>query len=197
MTNFARDTSSKTFTISGTIAVAGKLLPITGSGALSSVIAAGTFEGMAAQVKTITTTGTLVAQDTSAPVADTAVSFYDSNFNTLGSSSANSYCVGVSPAVFPASVKVGDAGDWYTANCYTDSTKSVKTASAVISYTIEPLTDTTAILKLSQKSTPLNGSATVRELTYTLSNGGVVTPRETPFVGTVSGVSVNMTFKFF
>ena len=147
MASFARDTRATPFTVSGTGTSAGQTIAFTGSGGISSTLAAGTFEGVAAQVKTLTTNATLTAQGQSSSIGDTSVAFYDANFQTLGTSTASSYCVSTPSVGFPASAKAGDAGTWYSATCYTNSTKSVKTATRALSFVIEPLTGTSAVLK--------------------------------------------------
>jgi hypothetical protein len=196
MANFERDTSSKLFTITGTGASGGQTVAFSGNGSISSSLAAGTFEGVAAQVKTLTTNATLTAQGKSVPLFDTTVAFYDANYQVLGSSTATSYCVRAGSASFPSSAKVGDTGTWYSATCYTNSTKAVRTSTGSLTFAIEPLTAASAILRISQKSTPLTGAASTQDLTYTITTAGAVTPRETPAAITSGGVTVSLTFKF-
>lgn len=196
MASFARDTRATTFTLSGTGTSAGQTFALTGSGGISSTFVAGTFEGVAAQVKTLTTNITLTAQGQSSSLGDTSVGFYDANFQTLGSSAASSYCVSTPSGGFPASAKVGDAGTWYAATCYTNSTKSVKTGAQAVTFVIEPLAGTSAVLRVTQKFVPLTGAASSQDLTYTITTAGTVTPREKPFVITSAGVTVSMVFKF-
>jgi hypothetical protein len=196
MASFARDTSPKPFTIIGTGASGGQTVAFSGNGSISSSLAAGTFEGVAAQVKTLATNATLTAQGTSVPLVDTSLAFYDATYQVLGSSSATSYCVRSGTAGLPASAKVGDTGTWYAATCYTNSSKAVQTSAGALTFAIEPLTDTSAILRISQKSTPLTGTASSQDLTYTITTAGSVTPRETPVAITSGGVTVNLTFKF-
>ena len=196
MASYARDTRTVPFTLTGTGTSGGQTIAFTGSGSVASSIAAGTFEGVAAQVKTVMTNGTVTAQGTSSAVADTAVAFYDANYQTLGTSTASSYCVSSGSASFPASAKVGDTGTWYTATCYTNSTKSVRISTNTLSYVIEPLTATSVILRVTLKSTPQTGVASTQDLTYTITTAGAVSPRETPFVITSGGFTFSLVFKF-
>lgn len=196
MASFARDTRTTPFTVAGTGSSGGQTVAFGGSGSISSTIAAGTFEGVAAQVKTLTTNATLTAQGASSPISDTSVAYYDANYQTLGTSAATSYCVSSPSGGFPASAKVGDTGTWYSATCYTNSTKSVKTFTRTLTFSIEPLTDTSALLRITQKATPTTGAASSQDLTYTITTAGAVSPRETPFAITSSGVTVSLTFKF-
>lgn len=196
MASFARDTNLKTYTVTGTATSNGQTIAFGGNGSISSSFAAGTFEGLAAQVKTLKTNATVTAQGTSAPIVDTSVVFYDSNYQVVGTSTASSYCVSSGSAGFPTGAKVGDVGTWYSATCYTNSAKSVKTSTRALSFVIEPLTDTSAVLRVTQKSTPLTGTASSQDLTYTITTAGAVSPRETPFVITTAGVTVSLVFKF-
>lgn len=196
MASFASDASLKTFTVTGTGTSNGQTIAFTGNGNVSATFGTGTFEGAAAQVKILKTTATLTAQGTSVPVVDAAVAFYDSNFQVLGTSTASSYCVSSGSAGFPATAKVGDAGAWYSATCYTNSTKSVRTSTSTLSFVVEPLTATSAILRVTQKSAPLTGAAFTQDLTYTITTAGTITARETPFSITSGGVTVSLVFKF-
>lgn len=196
MASFARDTKPAPFTLSGTGTSGGQTIAFSGNGNISSTVAAGTFEGATAQVKTLTTNITLTAQGQSSSLGDTSVGFYDANFQTLGSSAASSYCVSTLSGGFPASVKVGDAGTWYSATCYTNSIKSVKTGNQALAFVIEPLTGTSAVLRVTQKFTPLTGPASSQDLTYTITTAGTVIPREKPFVITSAGVTISLVFKF-
>ena len=198
MASFARDTRTVPFTVSGTGTSSTQTISFTGSGNLTSSIVAGTFEGVPAQVKTQTTTGTVMAQGTSSALVDTSVAFYDSSYRPLGSSSGSNYCVNSGTAAFPVTVKVGDTGIWHSATCYTSRTKSVRLSTATLSYAIDPLTATSVILRITQKATPLIGTVSVPELTtfYTITTDGAATARETPLTDTRDGVTINLVFKF-
>lgn len=196
LASYAKDTRTAPFTVSGTGAASGPAVAISGGGNISSSISAGTFEGVAAQVKTLTTTATLTAQGTSTPIATTSVVFYDANYLALGTSSASSYCVSSGSGGLPTSAKIGDTGVWYSSTCYSNSSKSVRTLTATSSYSIEPLTATTALLRVTQKSTPLTGVASSLDLTYTISTAGALSPRETPFTIAFAGITFSLVFKF-
>jgi hypothetical protein len=196
LVNSGKDTRTVPFTLSGTGTSGGQTIAFAGSGSISATIAPGTFEGAAAQVKTLTTTATVTAQGSSSPLVDTNVAFYDSNFQVLGASAASGYCVYSGAASVPASAKIGDTGALYLATCYTNSAKSVRTGTVAISFAVEPLTDTSAILRITQKATPVTGAASAQDFTYTITTAGVIGPRETPYVRTSGGVTVNFVFKF-
>ena len=197
MASYARDTRTVPFTLTGTGTLDGQTIAFTGSGNIASLIVAGTFEAMPAQVKTLTTTGTFGAQGVSVPLTDTSVVFYDSNFKPVGSLSEGGYCVTSGTAALPASVKVGDTGAWYAATCYTSRTKSVRVGITTLSYAIESSTATSAVLRITTKVTPQTGAVITQDLTYTITTAGTVGARETPFVGTSPmGIAVNLVFKY-
>ena len=196
MASYARDTRTVPFTLTGTGTSGGQTIAVTGSGNIAATIIAGTFEGAPAQVRTLTTTGTLTAQGTSSTVSDRTVAFYDANYQALGSSTASSYCVHSGITGLPASAKVGDTGTWYSATCYTNSTKSVRTGAVAVSYAIESLTATSVILKVTLKFTPQIGTVTTQEIPYTITAAGAVSARETAVTLTVNGVAVSVIFKF-
>ena len=196
MASYARDTRTVPFTLTGTGTSGGQTIAVTGSGNIAATIIAGTFEGAPAQVRTLTTTGTVTAQGTSSTVSDRTVAFYDANYQALGSSTASGYCVHSGITGLPASAKVGDTGTWYSATCYTNSTKSVRTGAVAVSYAIESLTATSVILKVTLKFTPQIGTVTTQEIPYTITAAGAVSARETAVTLTVNGVAVSVIFKF-
>ena len=196
MASYARDTRTVPFTLTGTGTSGGQTIAVTGSGNIAATIIAGTFEGAPAQVRTLTTTGTVTAQGTSSTVSDRTVAFYDANYQALGSSTASGYCVHSGITGLPASAKVGDTGTWYSATCYTNSTKSVRTGAVAVSYAIESLTATSVILKVTFKVTPQIGTVTTQEIPYTITAAGAVSARETAVTLTVNGVAVSVIFKF-
>ncbi len=196
MASYASDTKPVQFTVTGTATLNNQALPVTGSGSVSVALAAGTFEGATAQVKTLTTTGTVAVQSTTAPVVSTTVTFYDSSYRTLGGSSASAYCVNSAPGNFPASAMVGDSGTWYSGTCYTNSSKTVKAATGTASYSLEPSTDSSAVLRITLKETASTGAVTTQEFTYSLTTAGVISPRETPYLFTISDIAFNLIYKF-
>lgn len=196
MASYARDTRTVPFTLTGTGMSNGQTIAFTGSGNVASTIVAGTFEGAPAQVKTLTTTGTVTAQGTSSTVSDRSVAFYDANYQALGTSTDSSYCVLSGVVGLPTSAKVGDKGPWYSTTCYTNSTKSVRTGAVAVSYAIESLTATSVILKVTLKFTPQIGTVTTQEIPYTITAAGAVSARETAVTLTVNGVAVSVIFKF-
>lgn len=135
---------SNTFTISGTSS--GNA--ITGSGtATRGSLSAGTFEGVAAQQRTTTVTGSFAINGTSYALNSSSVSWVDSNNMPVGESGGTDYIV-VTGGSIPATVRVNDTGTLYTANRYSNNTKSVLRGTMTVTYVVEPDTATTALLTL-------------------------------------------------
>lgn len=141
---FVANGYSKGFSISGSCA---------GSGNLSMASAkASTFEGVngfaSAQTMTLNYTNC-----TPASAASTSTSYFDTNYNPLGSDSGGSgYSVYAAPVVLPTTVTVGATGVVGTQNSYTTSTKATRDGYATVSYVVEADTDTTAIVNIISKS---------------------------------------------
>lgn len=137
--------SSKTFTITGTSSGAA----ITGSGtATRGSLSAGTFEGVAAQQRTTTVTGSFTVNGSSFALNSSSVSWVDSNNVPVGESGGTDYVVVTGTPTIPATVRVNDTGTLYTANRYSDSTKSVLRGTMTVTYVVEPDSATTALLTL-------------------------------------------------
>jgi hypothetical protein len=135
---------SNAFTISGTSSGSN----ITGSGtATRGSLSAGTFEGSAAQQRTTTVTGSFAINGTSYALNSSSVSWVDSNNMPVGESGGTDYIV-VTGGSIPATVRVNDTGTLYTANRYSNNTKSVLRGTMTVTYVVEPDTAMTALLTL-------------------------------------------------
>lgn len=137
--------SSNTFTVTGTSS--GNA--ITGSGtATRGSLSAGTFEGAAAQQRTTTVTGNVTANGTTVALNSSSVSWVDSNNVPVGESGGTDYVVVTGVPTIPATVRVNDTGTLYTANRYSNNTKSVLRGTMTVTYVVEADTATTALLTL-------------------------------------------------
>ena len=137
--------SSNTYSISGTV----NGVAVTGSGtATRGALSSGTFEGSSAQQRTTTATGSIVANGQTIPLNSSSIDWYNSNYSPLGSSGGEDYVVVVGSAVIPATVRVNDTATVYTANRYSNSSKTVLRGTETVSYVVEADTATTALLTL-------------------------------------------------
>ena len=168
--------------------------PFSGSGTFSESSKSWIFEGVQGIAKSSSLTATLQLAGQNMPFADTNVTYFDSNYKALGSTSATSYCVVTSSNPMPTTAKIGDNGVWYVSTCYTDSTKKTKVGTGTASYALEPDTQTTAILKLIVKAVDNGGNTVVTgssSLRITV-NGDVSRFAETATL-TAAGITLNYT----
>lgn len=137
--------ASNTFTVTGNVGGT----TVTGSGtATRGGLSSGTFEGAAAQQRTIAATGSITVNGVSVPLSSTSVDWYDSNYVPKGNTGGEDYVVVIGTPVIPTSVRVNDAGTVYTANRYSNSSKTSLRGTEVVSWVIEADTATTALLTL-------------------------------------------------
>jgi hypothetical protein len=138
--------ASNTFTLSGN--TTGNI-PITGSGtATRGGLSAGTFEGASHQQRTVVVTGTLSGNGRTVPLNSSGIDWYDSNYIPKGATGGEDYVVVTGTPVIPATVRVNDTGTVYTANRWSNSSKTVLRGTDVVSWVIEADTATTALLSL-------------------------------------------------
>jgi len=144
-TNSLTTSSSNNFTISGTVSG----VAVTGSGTVTfGNLSAGTFEGVAAQQRTTTATGSIVVNGTTVPLNSSSIDWVDSNYVPKGESGGTDYIVVTGTPTIPTAARVNDTGTLYTANRYSNSTKSVLRGTETVTYVLEADTATTALLKL-------------------------------------------------
>jgi hypothetical protein len=142
--NDMQSTSSKNFTISGTI----NGIAASGSGTVTSgALQSSTFEGTSALVQTTTVTGTVIANGQNIPYGSASQAYYDSNYNYLGANGSE-YSVVTSFAALPTAARVNDTGVFVELVNYPSSLKSYSTGTTVISYSLTADTETSAILSL-------------------------------------------------
>lgn len=142
--SYLTDTRSLPFSVTGTISG----VNVSGTGTVTQGgIAAATFEGQSAQVKTTTVTGTLVANGQSVPLASTSTAYVDANYSPLGFNGSE-YEVVTSSAPIPITARVNDTAVWYSATRYIGSSKATRTGTTTATFVLEPDTASTALLKI-------------------------------------------------
>lgn len=197
MTALLKEAKSTPFTVTGTASGNGRVLTVTGSGASLESNAAGNFNGAAAIVKTIRVTGTLEARGTAVPLGDTITTqYFDSNYKPLGVLSQFGYCVSSAQIALPATVRVGDTGDYYTSACYTNSAKTTLIDTTKVSYALESATETTASFKLIFKLITAGASTAPITSNYVISTNGTLVRGDSPLLLTASGVTLDLVLKY-
>ena len=179
--NDFNDTLPYSYTITGVISGAN----IAGNGSTTqSAVANTTFEGVTALQKSRTSSGSVVASGpggtVNIPLApSTETLFLSPTFNLLGYTSTGAYTVAAAPVTIPVTALVGNSGIIGNFNTFTSSAKLGVPATNLISWSLEPDTATTALMKLTQ---------TIRSNTGVLTATAVDTFRVTP-AGAVTRIS--------
>lgn len=162
----------KLFTISGT--TSGSF--VSGSGTeTDSTFSVTTFEGIDCYKQVTTATGTISVNGTTVPYGSTSTSYYDSYHNYLGSS-GKEYTLPIGTMYLPQTAKVNDTGVALTETIYPSSSKSYSIGTYTHSFSLEPDTATTALLKLItiEKDTS-NTVVSTSTSTYRLTPSGSIT----------------------
>ena len=142
--NYVRESRSLPFTVSGTYS--GNSLTSSGTatqGAITSTI----FELNPAQQKITTVTGSITENGTTTPLSSVSTTFFDSNYNFLGSNNSY-YAVVNNDTNVPVPARVNDTATLYSTSLYPSSTKGVRIGTQTYTYVLEPDTATTALLKI-------------------------------------------------
>lgn len=172
--NFAANNESYPSTLGGTYqGVNGN-----GSGtATFNAATATTFEGQQAFARVTTISGTISNGTSSASYAGSGTDYYTTDYELLGFAGTDDYCVFQSTADFPASIKVGDTATLPTANCYSDSTKTVSVGTATLSYVVKADTANSAFVDLTENTYNLSGALEAStQSTYRIDEAGTLSP---------------------
>lgn len=142
--NIITTSSTSPFTMSGTSSG----ISLTGSGTVvESSLTPATFEGISCFQQVTTVTGTDIANNQSFPYAFTFTDYYDANHNYIGSEGGE-YSVVNGAMTLPQTAKVNDTGIMFTENTYSSNTKSFLIGTSTVSFSLEPDTASTALLKI-------------------------------------------------
>ena len=142
--SYINGSGSWPFSISGTVSGAN----VTGSGTeTAGSVSSTTFEGLAAQAKTSTATGSFTVNGQNYPLAVTSTAYVSSNYDPLGFNGTEYEVVNSSVSI-PATARVNDTGTWYSSVRYTSSRKTTRAGTATATFVLEPDTSSTALLKI-------------------------------------------------
>jgi hypothetical protein len=187
----------KTFNITGTASNGAQIFGVTGSLQLSSSAynTTTTFNGQPALSNTSTINGTLNVNGQALALASISQGFITSNHVPLGSAtSGGSYCVVTSSTPLPAAASVGSTGTYFTAACYSDSTKAVLVETETVAYTVSAGT-TSSNLTATTISTLVNTSnvqTAIEQHAYLIDTSGGVTFRSLALTATDSGIVLTL-----
>jgi hypothetical protein len=191
--HYVQDPASYTITFSGTArTAAGQELPFSGSGNVTEATTASTFEGVAAQRKSVSEDGQFVILGTTYPVTAVNASYFDLNNVPLGSVGEDGYCVVTSYQPLPASARPGHNGTWFSSTCYSDDSKTVRTGSVSTSWVMEPESDSSGRFKLLTRLTDSAGGTLSSSLTVRINTAAQI--RRLEESGTLSGDGVTLNY---
>lgn len=147
----------------------------TGSGTLRlSPLSVTTFEGQTAQSQQeqLTFNGTANGQQFSE--TSTGTVFYSNNLDPIGAAESDSYSVATLGTI-PATARVGDTGVFYVADTFTNSSKTTRTGSVRGTFSMDPDTASTAILRLTFVHTDTTGAEDSRVVrSFRIFDSGVI-----------------------
>ena len=194
--NFIKESATYRIQVQGTASTRGQTFPVSGTGTYSVSNAPSAFEGVPSIRRNAANTGNIGVNGVNVPVADASSDHYGLDFKPLGRVASGAYCVHANQAPLPIAAMVGDSGTWYTSTCYTSSSKISKFGTKVVSYVLEPDSDNTAILKLIEKITPLNGLPGAATTAFRINTAGGYVPLSETGSLTEDGVLINLTLTF-
>jgi hypothetical protein len=185
------------WTISGNVTATISGVPTTvvvsGSGTLrESGLSSTTFNGKAAQARTLSFSGTLQAQGQSSPYSQSETVYLDANLGNLGSTGSTTSYASAIVATLPIAAKVGESGNLMTLDGFVDASKLVKSASSTVTWALLPDTATTALLQIIVKGTSTAGVTNSSVDTYRITPTGTTT--RVSLDSSVSGQSLKFTF---
>lgn len=190
------DTKSSQISISGTVAVSGQVLNVSGSGTYSESTVAGTFEGTPGFRKSLALTGNVVVNGSSTPLSSASEAYYDASFKPLGAVGPGSYCVTTSYVAPPASAQPGTNSSWFAQDCYASSAKLTRIGSASSSYTVEADGPGTVLVKFINRVSDAAGNSVPSTSTYRVTAAGVPTRLNDVTSFTVSGAAFSLTITY-
>lgn len=149
-----------------------------------------TFEGQAAQAKTTTVTGSFNLNGQDLPLAGSSTAYVGTNYDLLGFS-GEEYEVVTSSKPIPATAKVNDTGNWYTADRYSNSSKTFRLGTSTATYVLEPDTASTALLKIIRTERDTRGNLTsTSTITFRMTPAGELTPLKETTIEESASVTV-------
>ena len=189
--NLNASSGSYKFNITGTYGAN----PISGSGAaVVGTVSTGTFEGRSALQKTITGIGSFTANKLTIPLAQSSISWMDTNYMLLGVSGGPEYIVVDGYASIPTAAKINNTGTFFTGKRYTTSAKTTLLGTQTVTYVVEADTSTTALLTLINVDKNNAGTTTSTSINqYRITTSNTITPLKATSVDNINGITLILT----
>jgi hypothetical protein len=194
LAEYVLNSTNTNVSITGSISGAGQTYAISGSGRIVESTTNSTFNGISAKKKTQTTTGSITVDGQTQSLNDVTYYYFNNNNQPLGYTNSSAYCISSNVKSIPLNISAGQTGDWYTTDCYTNSSKAVKTASSVTTYQIQAVTDKTADLIINQVFTDSSGKISLpSKLVYRMDTQGDVVFKYQTASTDYDGASMSLT----
>lgn len=192
--SFVSDPATSQVTYSGmATGPTGQQIPVSGSSSVSEVTTPSTFNNAPALRKTITERGQLVLLGNSYPLNTTSSSYFSPQYAQLGGLDDGGYCTVTDYQALPVTARAGHASAWFKESCYTNSSKTVLTGSAVTSWTVEADSATSLRFKSLTRLTDTSGTVSESTRTLRITTAGAVQRLEDSGTLAFSGVTLRYT----
>ena len=190
--NTLTSSSSNTYTISGTSSG----VAVTGSGTVTfGNLSAGTFEGLPAQQRTTTSTGSVIVGGVTLPLNTSSVTWVDSNYVPKGESGGEDYVVVTGTPSIPTTARINDTGTLYTANRYASSTKTVLRGTITATYVMEADTASTALVTfIKQEKNTANVTTGTYSAQFRITTAGASTRIKETGVDVADATTLTITY---
>ena len=190
---YSKKSSTTKFTISGTT---GAGVSVTGSGTgTTGTPSSATFEGKPALKSTSVLVGSWSGNGKTIPLNSSSDSFMDSNYLPLGSSGSEYEVITGTPTL-PTAARVNDTGSIYTANRYTNSSKTTLLGTKTIAYVIEADTASTALVTLINTEKDTTGKTTsVFSEQFRITTANILTPVKDTGFDYTTGLNLTLTYQ--
>jgi hypothetical protein len=136
-------------------------------------------------------TGAFTGNGQTVSLANSVVSYVDSNYNPLGFV-GDEYEVVSSYTPIPATARVNDTGVWYSSIRYTTASKTFRNGTATSTFVLEPDTGTTALLKIIEIQRNGSGATTsTSTTTFRMTPAGALTRLSESVVEGSTSLNIN------
>jgi len=155
------DPQSGPFSVSGTMTGSAGTFPLTGTGVFTPTnISSGLFEENATKKRSVTINFRLTVNGNITDKSESIIYLMDKDSLPVAEIGSAEYVVVRGPSNTPTTVRVGDSGQVYVADRYSDSSKKTRLGTRTQTYSVEADTANTAFVTFTNTSTDLSGKVT-------------------------------------
>jgi hypothetical protein len=190
---FVLNSRTNNISVTGSISNAGQTYAISGTGRIVETTSSSTFNGVSAKKKSQTTTGSIILDGVERSLNDVTYYYFNDNNQPLGYTASSAYCISSNVKAIPMYISTGQSGEWYSTDCYTNSSKAVKVGTSETSYQVQAVTDKIADLVINQTFKDSSGKITAPvKLVYRINTLGDVNFKEQSTLIDYAGASLSL-----